>query len=234
MKRSVTKNGITVTYELTRKAVKNINLRVRRDGTAAVSAPKSVPAERIDRFVLDNAEKILAAQKKTEEISRNGAIFSPEIRDGGTIILLGERYTIRFLESIQTPIADTDTRTLFFPADGTPVLFDRWLTAYASDIFLHILTQVHPQFAPYGIPFPTLRVRRMTSRWGSCIPDKNTITLNIRLIHYPISSIKYVLTHELCHFPEPNHSARFYEWMEKMLPNWKKEKERLSRSPLGS
>ena len=42
-------------YELTRKRIKNINLRLRRDGTLAVSAPRWVSAAEIDRFVQSRA-----------------------------------------------------------------------------------------------------------------------------------------------------------------------------------
>ena len=58
---SVSANGRTIEYELTRKCVKNINLRVRPDGTVAVSAPMRTPQDRIDGFVLSRADRIIEA-----------------------------------------------------------------------------------------------------------------------------------------------------------------------------
>ena len=58
-----TQNGIT--YELSRKRVKNINLRI-KDGAVKVSAPGGVPAKYIDDFVASKAEFICRAQKKSE------------------------------------------------------------------------------------------------------------------------------------------------------------------------
>lgn len=231
MQRSVTKNGITISYELTRKAVKNINLRVRRDGTAAVSAPKTVSAERIDRFVSDNAEKILTAQKQAEDLRRKEEAQLPDISGGGPVILLGEVYAIRFSADVRTPVMDPASRTLVFPKGGDPeAYYKKWLVGYAKEVFTAVLQAVHPRFAPHGIPMPDLRVREMKSRWGSCIPDKRAVTLNLRLIRFPLSSIEYVVVHELCHFPEPNHSARFYRWMDRMFPSWREEKARLKNS----
>ena len=40
-----------IQYELTRKRVKNLNIRVREDGTVAVSIPLRTSAEAADRFV---------------------------------------------------------------------------------------------------------------------------------------------------------------------------------------
>ena len=53
-----------VRYELTRKRVRNINLRVRADGTVAVSAPARAPVARVDEFVASRAEWIEDARRK--------------------------------------------------------------------------------------------------------------------------------------------------------------------------
>ncbi|MEG1630218.1 MAG: M48 family metallopeptidase, partial [Erysipelotrichaceae bacterium] len=74
----------------------------------------------------------------------------------------------------------------------------------------------------YDIPSPSLKIRTMSSRWGSCIPDKQQITLNRRLIHYPIEFIEYVVLHELVHFVQPNHSKTFYAIVENHMSDYKK------------
>ena len=45
-----------IQYELTRKRVKNLNIRVREDGTVAVSIPLRTSAEAADRFVAARAD----------------------------------------------------------------------------------------------------------------------------------------------------------------------------------
>lgn len=56
-----------VDYELTRKRVKNLNLRIRADGNTAVSAPSFVPVAEIDAFVDSRAEWISRAKRKILE-----------------------------------------------------------------------------------------------------------------------------------------------------------------------
>ena len=51
-----------VRYELKRKRVKNINLRVRADGSVAVSAPLGAPLAQVDAFVAGRARWIEAAR----------------------------------------------------------------------------------------------------------------------------------------------------------------------------
>lgn len=51
-----------VRYEFKRKRVKNINLRVRADGSIAVSAPLGAPLAQVDAFVAGRARWIEAAR----------------------------------------------------------------------------------------------------------------------------------------------------------------------------
>ncbi len=63
---SIEFNERKIEYSLIRKNVKNINLRIKRDGLVVVSASPIVPKGIIDSFVSDNAEKILSAIDRIE------------------------------------------------------------------------------------------------------------------------------------------------------------------------
>lgn len=49
------------------------------------------------------------------------------------------------------------------------------------------------------------------SRWGSCTIDDRSIRLSTALRDYPEWVVDYVIVHELAHFIEPGHGARFWE-----------------------
>lgn len=55
-----------ITYEAARKKVKRLNLRVRSDGTVAVSIPMKTGWEQADRFVTEQAEWIRERQAKAK------------------------------------------------------------------------------------------------------------------------------------------------------------------------
>ena len=59
-----------VRYEFKRKRVKNINLRVRADGSVAVSAPLGAPLAQVDAFVAGRARWIEAARVRA--LARRG------------------------------------------------------------------------------------------------------------------------------------------------------------------
>jgi len=92
------------------------------------------------------------------------------------------------------------------------------------------MQQAERRFAGYQISMPTLRIRNMVSRWGSCQKEKGTIALNRRLIEAPKNCIEYVVIHEFCHLVHPNHSKQFYALLQVMLPDWRESKDLLEKS----
>lgn len=97
-------------------------------------------------------------------------------------------------------------------------------------VFEDILEELYPQFKKYGVERPTLRIRDMETRWGSCLVKKGVITLNKRLLEAPRNGIEYVVMHELCHFVHPNHSELFYIFLTMLMPDWKERKQFLDKT----
>ena len=77
--RTVCAGGKKIKYILERKQVKNINLRVRPDGSVKVSASPRVDASQIDDFVLSKAEFILKALESCESAETTERQFQEEL-----------------------------------------------------------------------------------------------------------------------------------------------------------
>lgn len=72
-KRTVICNGHTITYNLIRKNVKNINLRILINGEIKVSSNYHIPGKLIDEFVLSKSRYILSAIQKNKMKIQNPA-----------------------------------------------------------------------------------------------------------------------------------------------------------------
>lgn len=88
MMRHVRCENREISYLLEQKPVKNLNLRIHKDGRVFLSANPDVPASEIDAFILSKASYIFAAQDKFAEIAR----YSPQPKQyvsGETFYFLG-------------------------------------------------------------------------------------------------------------------------------------------------
>ena len=68
-----------------------------------------------------------------------------------------------------------------------------------------------------------IRIRDIKYAWGSCSSNKN-ITINQKLISYSEKAIRYVILHELCHLKYMNHSKKFWNLVQKYMPEYKQVK----------
>ena len=69
-------------------------------------------------------------------------------------------------------------------------------------------------------------IKNIKYAWGSCSSKKN-ITINMKLAGQNPKSIEYVVLHEMCHLKHMDHSKKFWELVEKYMPEYKQYKKML-------
>ncbi len=90
------------------------------------------------------------------------------------------------------------------------------------------VTALVAHYAPLMGVVPTgITVTGAKTRFGSC-SGKNSLSFSWRLAEYPDAAIEYVVVHELAHIRHHNHSADFYAFVARFLPDYK-EREKLLR-----
>lgn len=231
--RPIVLGGRSLSYECVRKKVKNINIRIRPDGSVTVSAPSSVPFYRIEEilraredFILRAVEKSLAREREKRD--------SYACDEGASVNLLGREYTVR-IKDRGTSHTDGDELILVLKKTEDPDkrrealkrFAEKELNAYALEVF----ARVHPLFSR-ATPMPELKLRVMRARWGSCRPSTAVITLNTRLAFYPTAYIDYVIMHEFTHFLHADHSSAFWRALGERMPDWAERKTALNGKPM--
>jgi predicted metal-dependent hydrolase len=74
--------------------------------------------------------------------------------------------------------------------------------------------------AAAGVSYSQVSVRRQRSRWGSC-SARGTISLNCCLLFQRPEVVDYLIIHELMHVKHMNHSARFWQAVERHCAAWR-------------
>ncbi len=67
-----------------------------------------------------------------------------------------------------------------------------------------------------------ISIKDLRTRWGSCSSQGN-LNFHYKLVLIPEELADYVVVHELAHLAELNHSARFWEQVRRVIPDYKKK-----------
>lgn len=217
-----------ISYELTYKNVKNINLRIRPDGSIFVSANPYVTEKRIDEFIVSKGKYVINALEKCKELEKYASKPKQYISGEGFKIL-GRDLRLKVIEGTKEMV-ESDGIYIFLTVKNKAdikrkgVLINKFINKQCQDVLNDIVSKTHLVFKKYDIGKPKVKIRDMKSRWGSCQPTKGVITLNTKLIEAPRNCIEYVVLHEFCHFIHPNHSKKFYAFVGMLMPDWKERK----------
>lgn len=233
MKKTIILNGHEVSYDLQRKRVKNINLRIKADMSVSVSASSAVPIKVIEEFMQSKADYILKALDHYAARAENAP--TPLLyTDDDTLSVLGKELELRVVQGNKNAVEiDGEYIVLTVTNTADTELKKRvlalWLDKQCQEIVRSVCEAVYPFYQQYNIAFPQLRFKHMKSRWGSCQPSTGVLTFNLALIHTPIECVEYVVAHEFTHFLQPNHSKKFYQQLALFMPDWGNRKERLKQ-----
>ena len=224
----VTWQGQTIRFELKRKNVRNINLNLKPDMTVMVSANERVPIEVIQDFVKSKAAWIIKNTSYFDH-AQPGAGKEKEYVSGETFKYLGRQIRLKVAEGTDDDIRYRRGYLQLTVKDKSSVtrkeaIVQQWFRQRAKKVFHEVVDKTFPIAEKHGVKKPIIKIRRMKTRWGSCVKAKSIIVLNSELMKAPKYCIEYVVLHELVHFIYPNHSADFFGFLASIMPDWQERK----------
>jgi hypothetical protein len=86
----------------------------------------------------------------------------------------------------------------------------------AMDLVRHRIAQYN---VFYRFRFRSISIRNQKTRWGSC-SSRGNLQFNYQVVFLPIHLADYLIVHELCHLAVMNHSAKFWQLVEKSIPDY--------------
>ena len=208
---------------------KRLSISVHPDGSVTALAPVGRPlAQVLSR--LGKRRSWIAKQRRHFEAYQplpEEKRFIP----GETHLYLGRHYRLRVRRSSHTDVKLIGRYlNLSVPIPENPssvrAALDSWYRTHAEPIYLDRLERCLEDAPSLRCLSPTLRIREMKRRWGSC-SRAGTITLSTELIRTPLHCIEYVIMHELCHLRVHDHSPAFYRLLSRCMPDWERRKARL-------
>lgn len=185
-------------------STRNTYIRVKDDLTIYVTTNTFVPDREIEKLLKKSEkaiEKMINTKRKKEEYDNN-------------FYFLGKKYDIVYTNDGSITLGNgkvfLDKR----------IDLDKWYKKEAIRIFKERFDYNFNKFSR-KIPYPSLTIRKMKTRWGVCNTRDYKVTLNLELIKKDISCLDYVINHELAHLIHANHSKYFWEVVEENYPRYK-------------
>lgn len=222
-----------VVIEFERKRIKNINVRVRRDGTLYCSLPYYASVKEAESFIVSKKDYLLNALDSAVNDEKSKSL-SRSFTDGETFVVFGKSYTLQVLRApknlcraengiITLEVTDpSNYRTKY-------MTYEKWRRSCLRSIVVNYCNEIYPLFARKGVQPPKkITLGEYRSFWGECFAKRGELKFSYRLFEKDPELIRYVVVHEFAHFLVPDHSARFWAVVAEIVPDYKELRKRLN------
>ena len=190
-------------------------------GRLQLHLPPGFPRQWIPRLLEDNAPLVERLFHRHEKRMARRPQF--EFNENGRFLYLGEWYPLRFSRRVSA--FDGAFVVPAGTADEVKEALEQLYRRLARELFSRkvmqfaLLHDLHPG---------TVSVNGAVGRWGSCSSSGN-LHFSWRLLQCPETAVDYVIIHELAHLRELNHSARFWNVVRSMCPEYEQINRYLTR-----
>jgi predicted metal-dependent hydrolase len=215
------------------KDIKNLHISVYPPrGRVRVAAPERTDEDTIRLAVVQRLPWIRRQREQFQQADRQ---TKREMESGETHYVWGQRYRLDVSRTGSHYKVQTTGNTLWViapadaDADARRATLDRW---YRREIKAALPAMLEKWQPIVGAEADKVVVRRMKTKWGTCITHSRTIWINPELAKKNPRCLEYIVVHELMHLHERGHGERFVALMDKYLPDWRARRDELNTAPL--
>lgn len=216
-------------YSIEFSSRKTLEIAVNPDSSVIIKAPFDTKEEILNEKIKKRAYWILKQKEYFNSFSN--ITVKNKYMSGGSLYYLGKQYRLKIIEAKHEEVKLFRGFIYVYTKnkkDNEVIekLLDSWYLEHAKKYFSKLLLKQYEKIRKYDVLLPELKVRKLAKRWGSCTKDSKII-LNIELIKVSSLCIEYVIMHELCHLKYYSHDKKYYDFLELLMPDWKKRKNKL-------
>jgi predicted metal-dependent hydrolase len=197
---------------------RRLTIRVYPDARVEVVVPPRVPPREVEQFVSAHREWIEARRAMALRNQPAPQPFPPEAID---LRMTAQRLRLHVAGGSDALRVTASEEILRVSGAAPPAKLRRalraWLLRAARERLEPRVTTIAQAM---GVNYSQVSIRRQRSRWGSC-SARGTISLNCCLLFQRPDVVDYLIVHELTHVKHMNHSARFWQAVERHCAGWR-------------
>lgn len=202
---------------------KTVSISVQPDCSVRLLVPANLPDKKIRELVKQKSNWIESKIAYFKEIQKHHR--EKEYISGECFTYLGRNYRLKIDQNtVNEEVKLVNGRfTISIPSDVPEdeqaelviMQLSKWYQKHAVTC---LEEKVRRYATRLGVSPISIGVKKYKSRWGSCHAD-GRINFNWRIIMAPHFVVDYVVVHELCHLVHHNHSKKFWNLVETILPD---------------
>ena len=219
-----------IAYEFKRAHRRSIGMVVGPEGLS-VRAPRWVSVADVEAALRSKEQWLCKKLLEQRERVQREAQARIEWVDGGLVPFLGQPRRLVLQPDLNGVALSADERNLLvgLVPQATPAQVKDQVHAWLQREARHIFAARVAHFAQrLGVTVTRISLSSARTRWGSASAD-GSIRLHWSLVHFSQDIVDYVVTHELAHLREMNHSLRFWEVVRSVLPDYDEPRQSLRR-----
>lgn len=207
-----------ITYTVNKAVNRNMYITV-QNGEVVVNAPWYFTSNKIQQIVQEKKNWILSKMQEYEE----------NLSNIQSVKIFGKNYDVQVeYKNIKAPelnLRENYKIEIILPAKYKKVGNEQILKMSIEKMYEQIAnTEIEDIMEKtrkmLGIAPEDYEIRKMEKTLGKCEDGK--ITIAPELMQYKREVIEYVVAHEFCHLKYKTHGKRFYQIIEKYIPEYKK------------
>ena len=217
--------GIDIAIEKTERR-KTVSIFIERDGLVRVLAPTTASDETIENAVKAKEYQIYTKLAKWKEL--NQGKVKREFVNGQSFLYFGRNYRLALVENQAVPLRLSGGNLQFDKKhlNKADKVFKDFYKVKAEQKIAERLKLIQDKFE---LKPASVKVSELQNRWASWTP-KNGLNFHWKCAMAPVPVLDYIITHEMVHLKYPNHSAEFWNELDKKMPDYREHENWLKQN----
>ncbi len=198
---------------------------IERDGVVTVRPPINYTPEQVDAIV--ESKRLWIYRSLAEWQDLNAAAVAREWVNGETFLYLGRAYRLAIIAdqscSLQLKEGRFRLSSRVIEKGGVKAAKQAFAAYFARKGEERVGDRICYFGPKVGVEIVGFTVKDTGYRWASCSPS-GQLNFHWKCMMAPLNIIDYIVVHELCHRHYPNHSAAFWNEVDKVMPDYSDRK----------
>ena len=211
-----------IEYTLIRSRRKTASIYIERDGKVSVLVPEKLTSRQVEDILESKRKWIYQSLAEWQDLNANR--IQRDYVNGEGFLYLGRSYRLKLVSDLPEPLMLKDgyfcLRSTKGSAPDADAVFREFYRAKGA---IRIPPRVAYFQAKMGVKSKSIKIMDLKHRWASCTASGN-LNFHWKCMMAPLTVIDYIVVHELAHLIHSNHSAAFWNELDKVMPDFQERK----------